>query len=436
MKMKNVAIIGTGYVGLTIGACLSDIGHKVFCYDTNSIKLEDIKKGNLPIYEKGLDEIVQKNILNKNLNFTNSISVALNNADICFIAVGTPSNADGTVDETAVNEAIVEIAKNITKYTVIVNKSTVPIGSAQKTEKLIKRLTKVPFDVVSNPEFLRQGSAVYDFLNPERVVIGTSSSNALKNMMELYEPLNLAKEKFLITDEKTSEMIKYASNAFLAVKISYINEIASLAEKIGANIDLVSKGMGMDDRIGSKFLKAGIGFGGSCFPKDMKAIVNIAKNNDVELKIISSALSANAIAKENFAQKILSFYNFNVRGKIFAVWGLSFKPETNDLREAPSIDIIEKLFEYGAIIKAYDPKAVQEAKKIFLDKISYSNSKEETLENASALIILTEWEEFKSPDFNLIQEKLKDKIVFDGRNIFEKEKLKSYNLDYICVGKN
>jgi len=431
----KIAIIGAGYVGLSIAACLADIGHKVICYDCDSDKLNNIIKGNIPIYEPDLNEIILKNINKSNLKFTTEAKVAIKDADICFIAVGTPTLNDGVVDESAVDSAIETIAKNITKYTVIVNKSTVPIGRAQKTTETIKKLTNQEFDVVSNPEFLRQGSAVCDFLNPERIVIGTKSKRAADIMLKLYEPLNLPKEKIILTDEKSAEMIKYASNAFLAVKISYINELAELCENIGADIDSVAFGMGLDSRIGSKFLKSGIGFGGSCFPKDTKAIVNIAKNYNSKLVIIESAIAANERTKSNFVEKILSYFKNDIKNKKFALWGLSFKPNTNDTREAPSIYVIKSLLENGAKISAYDPKAEDNIKKIFKNEIEYAKSKEEALYNADGLIILTEWDEFINADFALIKKMLNNSVVFDGINIFKKNELNKYDLTYICIGK-
>lgn len=426
--MMKICILGTGYVGLSIGVCLSEMGHNVTCVDKNIEKLEKIKNGQIPIYEPKIEELIKKNTILNKLNFTNNHQEALKDTDICYIAVGTPSKENGDVDFSQVEEAIENIAKSITKYTVIINKSTVPIGSAQKTKEKIAELTDVDFDIVSNPEFLRQGSAVDDFLNPERIVIGTSSQKAKEIIKKLYQPLN-KENKIIFTDENSAEMIKYASNSFLAVKISFINEIANLCEKIGANIDDVKKGIGLDSRIGDKFLNSGIGFGGSCFPKDVSAIINIAKECNEDLKIIKAAKEINSLQKERFLKKILKEYDNNVKDKVFAIWGLSFKPNTNDTREAPSKYIIDELTKRGAKIKAYDPKTK-------VEMINQVSNIEESLTNCNSLIILTEWEEFKKIKIEKIAKEIKDKVIFDGRKIFNPEEIKKNNLKYIYVGKN
>ena len=424
----QICILGTGYVGLSIGVCLAEIGHNVTCLDKDTKKLEQIEIGQIPIYEPKIEELIIKNTKENRLKFSTDYKNAIGNADICYIAVGTPSKENGDVDFSQVEEAIENIAKSITKYTLIINKSTVPIGSAQKTKEKLSKLTNIEFDIVSNPEFLWQGSAVDDFLNPERIVIGTSNTKAKEIIKKLYAPLKI-EEKIIFTDENSAEMIKYASNSFLAVKISFMNEIANLCEKIGANIKDVQKGIGLDSRIGDKFLNSGIGFGGSCFPKDISAIINIAKENDCNLEIINSAKFVNQNQKDKFIEKILKEYDNNIKDKNFAVWGLAFKPNTNDTREAPAKYIIEKLITLGAKIKAYDPKAK-------LENINQVYKKEEALDNADALIIFTEWDEFKKADIKEISEKLKDKMVFDGRKIFNPEEVEKNSLKYIYVGKN
>ena len=424
----RVCIIGVGYVGLTVGACLAQIGHQVICIDNNSEKIQQIQVGKIPIYEPKLDELIVNNLELGNLKFSTDYKIGLQDCDICYIAVGTPSKDNGDVDFSQVDSAIDNIAKNIKKYTVIINKSTVPIGSAQSMSEKIAKLTQVDFDIVSNPEFLKQGTAVDDFLKPERIVIGTKSHKAKEVILKLYEPLEISPDRIVITDENSAEMIKYASNSLLAVKISFMNEIANLCEKIGADIDEVKRGVGLDSRIGDKFLNAGIGFGGSCFPKDISAIINIAKNNNESLEIIEATKRVNQKQKDKFVEKILKKYDNNIKNKTFAVWGLTFKPNTNDLREAPSLYIIDKLKQLGAIIKAYDPKAICDIKNV--------KDKYEALIDADSLIIFTEWDEFKQPDFQKISSHLKDKIVFDGRNIYKSEQLKKYNLEYVCVGKN
>lgn len=420
----KICVIGIGYVGLSAALCFASVGHEVFCIDKDEEKLENLKKGILPIFEPKMEEMILK--YGNQLTFTSNIGTGISNCKTCFIAVGTPTNINNQVDTSAIFEVADEISKNISDYTVIVNKSTVPIGFNKKLKEYISQKTNVDFDIVSNPEFLKQGSAIDDFLNPERIIIGTSSKKAKEIMREIYTPFKIDENKILFMDENSAQMVKYAANSFLALKISFINEIAQLCEKTNANIEDIKLGLALDSRIGDKFLNAGIGWGGSCFPKDTKAIVEIAKNTKIELNTIQSAIKTNKEQIERFIQKILNFYNNDIQNKTFAVLGIAFKPNTNDTREAPSIKIIDKLASLGAKIQAYDPKA----------KYNFQvDSIDEALNNADCLIIATEWEEFKNiPTEALL--KLKDKAVFDGRNIFTNRNLNKYGLKYFCIGKN
>lgn len=422
----KICVIGIGYVGLSAALCFAKVGHEVFCVDKDKSKLDKLKSGILPIYEPKMEEIIKNN--SSNLFFTKDIKKALSETKVCFIAVGTPTKENGEVDTSATFEVIDEIIKYAPNEAIIVNKSTVPIGFNEKLRQYIAKNSSKTFEIVSNPEFLKQGSAIDDFLYPERVIIGTNSKKAQEIMLEIYKPFNLNKNNILIMDENSAQMVKYAANSFLALKISFMNEIANLCEKTNANIEDIKRGLALDSRIGDKFLNAGIGYGGSCFPKDTKAIVNIAKNYKTDLKTIQSAIEVNENQIEKFIQKIVDFYKGNVKNKTFALLGIAFKPNTNDTREAPAIKIIQKLNSLGAKIKAYDPKA------------KYSNVEQvENIENAllgvDCLIIATEWEEFKNISIEQLQ-KLNDKAIFDGRNIFINRNLDRYGLKYFCIGKN
>ena len=433
----KICVIGTGYVGLVVGACFAEIGNFVICVDNDEEKLKKLKNGIVPIYEPGLEDLIKFNVGEKRLSFSSDLEMAVKESLICFIAVGTPQGEDGSADMKYVYTVAEQIGKALNGYKVIVDKSTVPVGTAEKVTEIIKNNAKEEFknefDVVSNPEFLKQGAAVEDSLKPDRIVIGSNSERATKIMYELYSSFLRTGNPVITMDVKSAEMTKYAANSFLAVKISYINEIANICEKVGANVDMVRLGMAADRRIGSQFLFPGLGYGGSCFPKDVKALLNTAKENGCEYDILKSADSVNFKQRKLFIEKIEKYYN-NIKGKTFAVWGLAFKPNTNDMREAPSITIINALLEKGAIIKAYDPKAMENAKIIFGDKIVYSNSSYETLENTDALLLLTEWNEFKRPDFNRVADALKDKIIFDGRNIYDRNVLELRGLKYIRIG--
>ncbi len=431
----KLCVIGTGYVGLVAGTCLAEMGNTVICVDKDEQKLKSLEKGIIPIYEPGLETLILENLKENRLSFSSNIDVAVKNSDVCFIAVGTPPKNDGSADLSAVFDVAESIAKSMNNYKVVVNKSTVPIGTCEKIAEIIKKHTSFEFDVVSNPEFLKQGAAVQDFLHPDRVIIGANSSKAFKIMDEIYSSFLRTGNPVIQMDIKSAEMTKYASNAFLALKISYANEIANICECVGANAEMVRRGMCADKRIGKKFLFAGLGYGGSCFPKDVKALIAVAKNSGYSAEILTATDNINLRQRYIFINKILKRYKGNVKNKHFALWGLAFKPETNDMREAPSINIIEELTKAGAIISAFDPKAMETAKKIFGNKISYSNSPYEALKNADALILATEWNEFQNPDFEIIKSSLNEPVIFDGRNQYNEEMLKEKGFEYHCVGK-
>lgn len=431
----KVCVIGTGYVGLVAGACLAQMGNSVICVDKDADKIEKLKNGIIPIYEPLLDDLVALNSSKGRLFFSCDLKDAVKKSQICFIAVGTPEDKNGCADLSSVYETAREIAGCLDNYKIIVNKSTVPVGTGYKIRDLIKSVTDVDFDIVSNPEFLKQGAAVEDFLKPDRVVIGSDSPRATKIMQELYAPHTLNGNPVMIMDIKSAEMTKYAANSFLALKISYINEIANICEKTGADALMVKNAVCADRRIGSKFFYAGIGFGGSCFPKDLKALINTANDFGIDPVVLKAAYDTNLKQRKIFTDKILKRFNNNLKGKTFGVWGLSFKPQTSDMREAPSITIINTLLDCGAKIKAFDPKAFDEAKKIFKDSIEYSKTSYEALLDADALLLLTEWHEFRMPDFAKMKENLKAPVIFDGRNQYDPKILKEHGFEYHCIGR-
>lgn len=431
----NITVIGTGYVGLVAGACLADMGNHVICVDNNLEKLKNLEKGVIPIFEPGLEELVKSGIKNKNLEFSSDTDYAVKNSDVCFIAVGTPSDEDGSADLNCFLEVAEQISKSINGYKVIVNKSTVPVGTAEKLEKLIKQNTSYPFDVVSNPEFLKQGNAVDDFLCPDRIIIGSNSEKATKIMQEIYAPFIRTGNHCIVMDVKSAEMTKYAANSFLAAKISFMNEIANLCEKIGADVEMVRIGISTDERIGNKFLFPGLGYGGSCFPKDVKALIKTGEKNGCEMSVVKSVDYVNKNQRINFVNKIFDYLGKDLSGKIFAVWGLSYKPKTDDMREAPSITIINALLDAGAKICAYDPRAMETGRKIFGDKITYCKSSYDVFNGADAMLLLTEWNEFRKPDFEKIKSMMKAPVIFDGRNQYDAESMKKLGFSYHCVGK-
>ncbi len=430
----NITVIGTGYVGLVAGACLADMGNQVICVDNNLDKLEKLKKGIIPIYEPGLEELVKSNVLEGRLEFSADIDSAVKVSEVCFIAVGTPLGEDGSADLQYVFGVAESIAKAMNGYKVIVNKSTVPVGTAEKVTKLIKANTNYPFDVVSNPEFLKQGNAVDDFLSPDRVIIGSNSDKATQIMQEIYAPFFRTGNRVIVMDVKSAEMTKYAANSFLATKISFMNEIANLCEKIGANAEMVRVGISTDSRIGNKFLFPGLGYGGSCFPKDVKALIKTGTEFGCDMSIIKSADDTNKKQRKLFVDKIINKFGEDLTGKIFAVWGLAFKPKTNDMREAPAITIINDLLKRGARISAYDPKAIEEAKFYFQDRITYAKNSYDALTNCDCMLLLTEWNEFRRPDFDKIKTLLKSPVIFDGRNQYNAERLKEKGFEYYQIG--
>ena len=431
----KITVIGTGYVGLVAGACFADMGNNVICVDNNKQKLEQLEKGIIPIYEPGLEELVKSNTLEKRLTFSSDLDSAVKASEVCFIAVGTPQGEDGSADLQYVLGVAEEIAKAMNGYKVIVDKSTVPVGTADKVAEIIKQHTSYPFDVVSNPEFLKQGNAVDDFLYPDRVVIGSNSDKATQIMQDIYSPFFRTGNRVIVMDVKSAEMTKYAANSFLATKISFMNEIANLCEKVGADAEMVRVGMSTDSRIGNKFLFPGLGYGGSCFPKDVKALIKTALDNNCEMNIIKAADEANKKQRINFLNKIIKHFGEDLTGKTFAVWGLSFKPKTDDLREAPSITIINDLQKRGAKVKAFDPKAMETAKFYFKDRITYSIGAYEALEGADALLLLTEWNEFRRPDFERVKSLLKQPVIFDGRNQYNATRVREKGFKYFQIGK-
>ncbi len=431
----KISVIGTGYVGLVAGACLADMGNNVICVDSNTEKIDQLKNGIIPIYEPGLEELIKANSRENRLIFSDDIHYAVQNSDICFIAVGTPQGEDGSADLQYVLEAAKSIAKSMNGYKIIVNKSTVPVGTAEKVKELISQNTNYPFDVVSNPEFLKQGNAVDDFLRPDRVIIGSDSEKATRIMQDIYSPFFRTGNRIIVMDIKSAEMTKYAANSFLATKISFMNEIANLCEKVGADAEMVRVGISTDNRIGNKFLFPGLGYGGSCFPKDIKALIKTGHDFACDMNIIKSADAVNNKQRQIFIDKIYSKFGANLNGKTFAIWGLAYKPKTNDMREAPSITVINALLSSGAKVQTYDSKAIESAKFYFDDKIIYSSTAYDALKDADALLILTEWNEFRRPDFDKIKTLMNSHIVFDGRNLYDADRLKESGFEVYQIGR-
>lgn len=433
----HIGIIGSGYVGLVTGACFAEFGVYVTCVDKDVKKINSLKKGEIPFYEPGLKDLVRKNVENGRLVFTSKIQDAVTSSLVIFIAVGTPPRGDGSADMKYVEKVADEIARNITGYKVIVMKSTVPVGTGARIREIVsKRLKeKVDFDVVSNPEFLREGAAVEDFMRPNRVVLGADSHQAVAILRDLYSPLYLIETPIVLTNIETAELIKYASNSFLATKISFINEIANLCEKLGADVHMVAKGMGLDRRIGPKFLHPGPGFGGSCLPKDTRALLAVAKSHDIELGIVQSAIQANERQIKHMIKKIKKAMG-SVKGKTFALLGLSFKPNTNDMRDAPAVELIDYLLKAKAHVRAFDPVAKKDAKEIFGTRIAYAKGPYDCVKKADAVVIVTEWNEFRNLDLNRIKKLLKQPYFFDLRNIYEPAKMKNMEFKYYCVGRS
>ena len=431
----KISVIGTGYVGLVTGTCLAETGNEVICVDIDQDKVEKMRNGMVPIYEPHLDVLFERNIKAGRLNFTTSLDEGLEHGEIIFLALPTPEDEDGSADLSYVLNVSKLIGDKIKDYKVIVDKSTVPVGTAEKVKETISENASCEFDVVSNPEFLREGYAVDDFLKPERIVIGSSSEKAIKLIQKLYNPFVRSGNPIIIMDEKSAELTKYASNAFLATKITFMNEIANYCEKVGADVDKVRIGMGTDSRIGKRFLFPGIGYGGSCFPKDVKALQKAGRDESYDFKILDSVIEVNEKQKTILFPKIQNFFNGDLSNKKLAVWGLAFKPETDDVREAPAIYLMEKLLNNGASLSVYDPEAMPNIKKQFGETLNYCNSMYEALENADALIICTEWSIFRTPDFNKVKQLLKQCIIFDGRNLYDVEEIKKEGFIYTSIGR-
>ena len=431
----NIAVVGTGYVGLVTGTCLAETGNHVVCVDIDEEKVHKMKNGVIPIYEPHLDNLFERNIKQKRLEFTTNLEDAVKHANVIFLALPTPPGADGSADLQYILKVADDLGKILSEYSIIIDKSTVPVGTADKVHAAIAANYKGDFDVVSNPEFLREGFAVDDFMKPDRVVIGTDSSRAQEILEELFKPFVRQGNPIIFMDEKSAEMTKYAANAFLATKISFMNEIANLCEIIGADVDKVRVGIGSDSRIGNRFLFPGIGYGGSCFPKDVQAIVKTAQDNNYNLEILESVMKVNESQKTILLPSILNAYKGDLKGKHFAIWGLAFKPDTDDIREAPALYIIDKLIEQGATVKAYDPEAMSNVRKQIEDKIDYALNEYDALDNADALIICTEWSVFRTPDFKELDSRLKSKTIFDGRNLYEVKKMRERGYFYRSIGR-
>jgi UDPglucose 6-dehydrogenase len=430
----KIAVVGTGYVGLVTGTCLAETGNHVYCVDIDERKVNKLRNGQITIYEPGLEKLFERNLKEERLSFTTSLKEGLEEAEIVFLALPTPPGEDGSADLKYVLGVAHEIGKLLTDYKIIIDKSTVPVGTAEKVRTAISQNYKGEFDVVSNPEFLREGVAVDDFLKPDRIVIGTSSERAKTLLTELYAPYVRQGNPIVFMDERSAELTKYAANAFLATKISFMNEIAQMCERLGADVDMVRKGIGSDERIGKRFLFPGIGYGGSCFPKDVKALMHSAKEAGYDFQILDAVTEVNEKQKSHLVTKVKRYFG-NLAGKHFALWGLAFKPNTDDIREAPALEIIQELLDAGASVSAFDPEAMNNVKEIFSDKISFCETPYDCLQNADALIIATEWNEFRTPDFDKILSTLKEPVIFDGRNVFDVAAMEKKGFHYESIGR-
>jgi UDPglucose 6-dehydrogenase len=434
----NISIIGTGYVGLVTGTCLAENGHDVICVDIDAIKVNKLASGQITIFEPGLEVFFHRNIKEGRLQFSTSLKEAVDKTDIIFLALPTPPGEDGSADLKYILGVADELGSLITSYKIIVDKSTVPVGTADKVKEHVLKNCKFDFDIVSNPEFLREGAAVDDFMKPDRIVIGTSSEKAKKIMADLYAPFVRQGNPILFMDERSAEMTKYAANSYLAMRISYMNEIANLCEKAGADVEMVRKGIGSDNRIGKRFLFSGIGYGGSCFPKDVQALSFMANEWQYDFKILKSVMDVNRLQRAIFLKKIKKHFNDNITGKKIALWGLAFKPNTDDIREAPSLYLVTELMKMGATISTYDPEAMPNAKLEFINNssISFSENMYDCLQHADALVIVTEWNVFRTPDFEKIKAMLNMPVIFDGRNLFEPAEIAAKGFQYYAVGRN
>lgn len=431
----KIAVIGTGYVGLVTGTCLAETGNIVSCIDIDENKIVRLNKGEVPIYEPQLDAYFERNMKAQRLIFTTSLVDGIKDAEVIFLALPTPPGEDGSADLSYILKVAEQLGSLIEKYTIIVDKSTVPVGTADKVQAIISKKAKYTFSVVSNPEFLREGFAISDFMKPDRVVIGTEDATARKVMERLYKPFVRQGNPILFMDAKSAELTKYAANAFLATKITFMNEIANYCELVGANVDQVRIGIGSDERIGKRFLFPGIGYGGSCFPKDVQALVKAGKDADFEFNILRSVMEVNMRQKTILFPKIVNYFDGNIKGKNMAVWGLAFKPDTDDIREAPALYLINKLIESGAVITAFDPEAIENVRTQIGDKIQYADNEYAALKGADALIICTEWSIFRNPDFSRIKTEMKGNVIFDGRNLFDLEDMESKGFCYFSIGR-
>ncbi len=430
----NIAIIGTGYVGLVAGSCFAESGNDVICVDNDEEKVKKLSKGKVPIYEPGLPEIVERNLREGRLSFTTNLESAVKKSFVTFIAVGTPQ-VNGRADLGAVHSVAVDIGRAMDRFKVIVMKSTVPIGATEKVSDIIRAETDQPFDIISNPEFLKEGAAVEDFMKPDRVIIGAEDERAAEIVRELYAPFVRTGSPVLVTDVRTAEMTKYAANAFLAARISFMNEFANLCELVGADVDMIRKGIGLDSRIGQSFLFAGAGFGGSCFPKDVEALIETGRQQDYPLRILEAVNAVNREQRLRFLGKVLKHFGEDLSSKRFAIWGLAFKPRTDDMREAPAVDIIEGLLKRGGSVAAYDPEAKEEAERIFGSRIQLAKNNYDCLEGADALMLITEWQAFRNPNFERMKSLMRDPVVFDGRNIYSPSQMREMGFTYYSVGR-
>jgi UDPglucose 6-dehydrogenase len=436
IQHMNIAVIGSGYVGLVTGTCFAETGNNVICVDNNEQKVKRLRQGEIPIFEPGLDVLFDRNTKEGRLRFTTDLREAVEHAQIIFLALPTPPGDDGSADLSYIMGVARDLSGIISEYKVVVDKSTVPVGTAERVAAILaEKLPKKMFDVVSNPEFLREGVAVDDFLKPDRVVVGTRSEKARRLMKQLYEPFVRQGNPIFFMDERSAEMTKYAANSYLAARISFMNEIANLCEKVGANVDQVRIGMGSDSRIGKRFLFPGIGYGGSCFPKDVQALAKTASQYSYDFKILKSVMKVNGIQKGVLTKKIRKHYKNDLAGKTFAVWGLAFKPNTDDIREAPALVIMDELLKAGARVQAFDPEAMSHVKAIYGDRIRLCDSMYEALEGADCLCIMTEWQEFRSPDFERIADLLAEPLIFDGRNLYDLDQIKSLGFQYVSIGR-
>jgi UDPglucose 6-dehydrogenase len=431
----NITVVGSGYVGLVLGTCMADLGHAVACVDNDEGKITALQAGRIPIYEPGLDQLVERNAREGRLTFTRNLSGALAHSRIVFVAVGTPSAPDGSADLSGIFGVAREVAAHAEGAVTFIIKSTVPVGTADRVRELLTGLMKHPFDVVSNPEFLKEGAAIDDFLRPDRIVCGVGTPDARKLMEDLYAPLVRTGKPILFMDNRSAELCKYAANAFLATRISFINEIAALCDRVGADVDAVRRGAGADSRIGTRFFFPGAGYGGSCFPKDVRALVDTARGAGLDLQVVQAVEAVNERQKHLLADMVIARFGPDLRGLRIALWGLAFKPETDDMREAPSLVVIDRLLAAGAEVVAYDPESVHEARRVIGDKVTYASRPMEAVKDADALVVVTEWNEFRSPDFDQIAAAMRQRVLFDGRNIWNPADVRALGFEYRCIGR-